>query len=62
VLRLAEALVGPADALPTARTLTAFVHGFTSTENAGAFRFGGDVDAAWALGLDALLAGLHRPR
>jgi AcrR family transcriptional regulator len=50
--------VGPARALPTARLLTAFVHGFVSMELAGAFRLGGDVDQSFAHGLDLLLSSI----
>ena len=55
VLRVAEALVGQAEALEAARLLVAFAHGFVSMELAGAFRLGGNVDAAFDYGLDALI-------
>ncbi|HWE29097.1 MAG TPA: TetR-like C-terminal domain-containing protein [Polyangia bacterium] len=42
--------------MPTARVLTAFVHGFVSMELHGAFRLGGDVDEAFAQGLELLLS------
>ena len=51
-------LVGPAHALQAARTLVAWLHGFVSMELAGAFRLGGDVDAAFELGVEAILEGL----
>ena len=58
VLLIAERLVGAEDALEAARLFTAFVHGFASMELAGAFRLGGDVDAAFEYALEAILHGL----
>ncbi len=54
LLRSIEALAGPRDALPAARTVTAWAHGFVSMELAGAFRLGGDVDEAFAYGVRRL--------
>ncbi len=62
LLRVTESIVGPSKALEAARVLTAFVHGFTSMETAGAFRFGGDVDAAYRFGITVLVAGLGAQR
>jgi AcrR family transcriptional regulator len=58
VLELAERMVGPELALETARLVTAFAHGFISLELAGAFRLGGDVDAAFHHGIGVLLDGI----
>ena len=48
---------GPA-ALEAGRTLVAWAHGFVSMELAGGFRLGGDLDAAYATGIDLILAGI----
>ena len=45
-------------ALAGARTIVAWAHGFVSMELAGMFRLGGDVDAAYAEGIEAILAGI----
>jgi AcrR family transcriptional regulator len=58
VLRVIEALVGPADALEAARLMVAYAHGFVSMELSGAFRLGGDVDDAFDYGIDTLIRGL----
>lgn len=54
VLRLAAELVGPEEALPAARLLTAWVVGFLTMELSGAFRLGGDLDEAFSYGLERL--------
>jgi AcrR family transcriptional regulator len=51
-------LAGEAHALEGGRTMVAWAHGFVSMELAGAFRLGGDLDAAYAYGIDAILAGV----
>jgi AcrR family transcriptional regulator len=60
LLAAAAGLVGPDDALPAARALTASCFGFVSMELAGAFRLGGDVDAAWDYTVDMLIGALDR--
>ncbi|MRX42638.1 TetR/AcrR family transcriptional regulator [Agromyces kandeliae] len=61
ILEAARRLSGEARALESARTITAWMHGFTSMELAGAFRLGGSVDDAWSYGLDHLVHGLAAP-
>lgn len=51
-------LVGDGDALSAARTFVAWAHGFTGMELAGGFRLGGDIDAAYAAGIELILAGI----
>lgn len=60
ILDACTALVGDADALNAARTLTAWMHGFSEMEHAGAFRLGGDVDDAYRAGIDTIIAGIVR--
>ena len=63
LLALAERLVGNDRALRAARLLTAFAHGFVSMELNGAFRLGGDVNAAFRDGIDVLVGALEtRPK
>ena len=45
-------------ALDAGRTIVAWAHGFVSMELAGGFRLGGDLDAAYAAGIDLILAGI----
>ena len=52
---------GGRDALEAARTFVAWAHGFASMELAGAFRLGGDLDAAYAFGIESILAGVSAP-
>src|SRR5262245_13349742 len=62
VLRTAAGLAGPGEALEAGRTLTAWAHGFVSMELAGGFRLGGDLERAYAYGVDRLAdALLARP-
>lgn len=58
VLRIARASVGDDHALDAARLITAWATGFLTMELAGAFRLGGDIDAAFAYGLERLIAAL----
>lgn len=58
IVRIAAALTGEEHALDGARTLVAWANGFLAMELAGAFRLGGDVDRAWAFGVEHLLAAL----
>ena len=58
LLRTASSLAGPDHALDAARTVTAWAHGFVTMEMAGAFRLGGDVDRAFAYGIDRLARSL----
>ena len=62
VLAVTAALAGQADALAAARLLTAFLHGWVSMELAGAFRLGGDVEAAFAYALEATIDGIEARR
>src|SRR6476646_6357202 len=47
----ADRLAGPDDALPAARTITAWAVGFVQMELAGAFQLGGDVQEAFDYGI-----------
>jgi AcrR family transcriptional regulator len=61
LLRVVGQLTGPERRLEAARTVTAWAHGFVSMELAGAFRLGGDVDAAFAFGIDRVVAAISEP-
>lgn len=58
VLRTTTTLVGTDLALEAARMVVAWAHGFISMELAGAFRLGGDLDRAYAFGIERLGAAL----
>ena len=61
LLRAVASLVGEADRLAAARMYFAWAHGFITMELAGAFRLGGNVDAAFEFGLGRLVAAFSRP-
>jgi len=61
VLRVAEALVGSAEALEGARLITAWATGFIQMELAGAFRLEGDLETAFDYGVSRLTAALSTP-
>jgi AcrR family transcriptional regulator len=58
VLHTVAILSGEQQALEAARTVVAWAHGFISMELAGAFHLGGDLDAAYAFGIERLAASL----
>jgi AcrR family transcriptional regulator len=60
LLRVVTELAGPRHALPAARTIVAWAHGFITMELAGAFRLGGDVEQAWDFGLGRVLNAVQR--
>lgn len=55
LLAVTRDLVGDAAALDAARLVTAWLHGFLAMELGGAFQLGGDVDRAFAYGLERIL-------
>jgi len=58
-LRTIAELAGPDRALPAARMIVAWAHGFITMELAGAFRLGGNVEEAWDFGLDRILTAIR---
>jgi AcrR family transcriptional regulator len=60
LLRVVTELAGPRYALPAARTIVTWAHGFITMELAGAFRLGGDVEEAWEFGLGRVLTAVQR--
>ena len=55
LFRVLSGVVAPAEVLPAARTLVAWAYGFVSMELADTFRLGGDVDEAFAFGIEWLV-------
>ena len=58
VFRTVAALAGPDKVLVAARTVVAWASGFVSMELAGAFRLGGDVEDAFAYGVDRITGAI----
>jgi AcrR family transcriptional regulator len=61
LFRTVEAIAGPEHALEAARTVVAWANGFVGMELAGAFRMGGDVDAAFAFGAERIAKAISAP-
>jgi hypothetical protein len=51
--------LGAARALAAARTLTTFLHGWTTMESTGAFRLGGDLAGDFETALAAVMRGVR---
>jgi AcrR family transcriptional regulator len=60
LLVLTERLAGREQALEAARLVTAFANGFVSMELSGSFQLGGDLDQAYAYGVDVLADAIAR--
>ncbi len=60
VLAATRQLSGEGDALEAARTVVAWANGFIAMELAGGFRLGGDVDRAFAYGIDHIARAIER--
>lgn len=59
---VADPIIAATKSLEAARLVTAWATGFLTMELAGAFRLGGDLDEAYAFGLETIVAGLDRSR
>jgi AcrR family transcriptional regulator len=59
LFRTVAALAGPDRLLEASRTVVAWASGFVGMELAGAFRLGGDVDAAFDFGVERLIDGIR---
>jgi AcrR family transcriptional regulator len=62
LLALLARQVGPASALPAARLMVSYLHGFLSMELGRAFRFGGNVNEAFQYGLTKIIDSLLREK
>jgi AcrR family transcriptional regulator len=60
ILRAAGAVAGPDETMNAARMVVAWLNGFVSMEQAGAFRLGGSIDEAFDYGIDRILVGITR--
>jgi hypothetical protein len=60
LFRSVAALAGPDDVLEASRTIVAWASGFVGMELAGAFRLGGDVDAAFDYGVERVVRAIAR--
>lgn len=60
LLEATSELVGDDAALDAARLLTAWLHGFLAMELGGSFQLGGDVERAFAYGLERILDAVAR--
>lgn len=60
IIRAAVSVVDEDRSLDAARLFTAWATGFLHMELAGAFRLGGDVDHAFAYGLQTIVDGLRK--
>ncbi len=61
IINAMRRLSGDTDSLKAARTLVAWAHGFLAMELAGAFRLGGDLESAYAFGIESILVGVSAP-
>jgi AcrR family transcriptional regulator len=58
LLDAVEGVVPDGEELAAARTLVAFANGFVTMELAGAFRMGGDIDAAYTYGVAVVVGAV----
>ncbi len=61
LFRTVAQMAGPEDGLEAARTVVAWANGFVGMELAGAFRMGGDVDAAFTYGAERIARAISAP-